>query len=87
MTVPMTLKFPRPDEISWPDLNDGNSIHTTQTIEVAVLEGGMTSGRPSVGLRIDLPDGKSIIAETSARLFCTAAKAIMARYPDLFEGD
>jgi hypothetical protein len=33
----------------------------------------------------DRPEG--VVAETSARLFCTAAKMIMSKYPDLFEGD
>ena len=40
-----------------------------------------------MAFRIELPDGKAVIAQTTARLFCTAAKMIMARYPDLFEGD
>lgn len=53
-------------------------------ISVALLDRGMVSGRPSVAIRLDLPDGKSVIAQTSARLFVTAARAIMARHPDLF---
>ena len=52
-----------------------------------VLDGGMSSGKPSVMLRIDLPDGRTVLAETSARLFCTVGRMIMARYADLFEGD
>jgi hypothetical protein len=55
-------------------------------IEVLVLDGGMSKGHPSVTLHITLGD-RHIIAQTSARLFCTAARMIMARYPDLFEGD
>jgi hypothetical protein len=58
-----------------------------QVIRVAPVDGGMASGRPSVVIRLDLADGMVVIAPTSARLFCTAAKAIMAKYPDLFEGD
>jgi len=75
---------------AWPDLKDKPIIHLGSggpMIQVAVLEGGMASGLPSVAIRLDLPDGQVVIAETSARLFCTAAKAIMAKYPDLFEGD
>ena len=71
----------------WPDLKDQEIIHldnASPPIQVAILDGGLTSGRPSVALRIDLPDGKYVIAETSARLFCAAAKAIIAKYPDLF---
>jgi hypothetical protein len=45
-----------------------------------VLDGGMESGHPSVAMHLDLPDGGPVvIAEPSARLFCTTAKAIMAR--------
>lgn len=58
-----------------------------QPIRVAVLDRGMASGRPSVALRLDLVDGTVVIAETSARLFAMAGRAIVAKYPDLFEGD
>lgn len=54
-------------------------------IQVIVLDGGMASGRPSVALRIDLPDGQVVIAETSARLFCSAGRAIAAAHPKLFD--
>jgi hypothetical protein len=56
-------------------------------IQLAVLDAGMSSGLPSIVLRLDLPDGSVVLAETSARLFCSAGKAIMAKYPGLFEGD
>jgi hypothetical protein len=74
-------------ETEWPDLERENCIHLADDappIRLAVLEHGLTSGRPSIAMRIDLPDGKTVVVETSARLFCTAANAIMARYPDLF---
>lgn len=51
-------------------------------IQVVVIQGGMESGAPSVLLRIDLPDGKSVVAETSARLFVSAGRMIKARYGD-----
>ncbi len=73
---------------AWPDLKDKEFIHLgneAPAIEVAVLSAGMTSGRPSVGIKIELPDGQTVVAETSALLFCTAAKAIMARYPRMFD--
>ncbi len=53
-------------------------------ITVAVLPGGMRSGLPSVMMCLELPDGRTVMAETSARLFCSAARAILGRYPDLF---
>jgi hypothetical protein len=63
------------------------SVPADSPINVALLDRGMASGRPSVAIRLDLPDGKSVIAQTSARLFVTTARAIMARYPDLFEDE
>lgn len=68
----------------WPDLQDkrdkiihiGNGGH----MEVAGLRGGMTSGRPSVMFRIDLPDGRVVMAETTMRLFLMAARAFDIRY-------
>lgn len=75
---------------AWPDLRGKEVIHLgdgSPPIQVTTLEGGLASGRPSVALRFELPGGETVIAETTARLFCTTAKAIMARYPDLFVGD
>lgn len=73
----------------WPDLADNPNLIEVKdgNMEVALLDKGMASGRPSVAFRIDLPDGKIVFAQTTARLFCMAAKAFMAKYPDLFEGD
>ena len=73
---------------AWPDLEDRKNVVNARNIAaLAVLGGGMASGRPSIALRIELPDGTTVIVETSARLFCTAARAIMAKYPNLFEDD
>lgn len=75
-------------ETEWPDLDRENVIHLgndAPPVRVAVLDGGMSSGQPSIALRIDLPDGRSVIAETSARLFCTTARGIIAKYPRLFD--
>lgn len=72
---------------AWPDLRDKKILHLgndAPPLQVAVLAGGMASGKPSVTLRVDLPDGRTVLAETSARLFVSAARAITARYPDLF---
>ena len=75
---------------AWPDLSTRKVIHLDQNappIKVAVLDKGMISGRPSVAIRLELPDGEVVIAETTARLFCGVAKMIMAKYPNLFVGD
>lgn len=74
----------------WPPTDRSKIIHLGNgagPMRVGVLSAGMTSGLPSVMIRHDLPDGQVVLAETSARLFCAAAKMIMARYPKLFEGE
>lgn len=58
-------------------------------IRIALLEGGMTSGKPSVIFGFDLRqfDGQSgdvLAVETSAALFVAAARAIVARHPELW---
>lgn len=74
---------------AWPDLlgRMDQVVHLREgtTLRVSVLAGGMTSGKPSIGIRLDLPDGRVVIAETSARLFVTTARAIEARFPGLLE--
>lgn len=49
-------------------------------LSIAALSKGMASGRPSISIRIDLPDGKVVVAETSMRLFLGAAEAFKAKY-------
>jgi hypothetical protein len=71
---------------AWPDLAEkeaaGQVVHVKDTIGVACLPGGMASGNPSIGLRLDLPDGTTVLAETSLALFLTAADAYRAKYGD-----
>lgn len=50
---------------------------------VGVLTKGMESGLPAVIVRVDLPDGTFVLAQTSLRLFQAAAIAFKARYGDL----
>jgi hypothetical protein len=66
---------------AFPDLDPGTCIHVAETtIGVAVLSGGMASGRESVTFRFTLPDGRDVVAETSWRALGTAARAIASRY-------
>ena len=71
---------------AWPDLEViaalGKLIEYQSDISVAVLEGGMESGKPSVSFRFDLPDGRVLIAQTSLRLFLQVADILSAKYPD-----
>jgi hypothetical protein len=55
-------------------------IHITEPIEVAALHHGMESGRPSVAFLIPLPDGRTVVAETSMQLFHAAARGFAARF-------
>jgi hypothetical protein len=48
-------------------------------VKVAMLDSGRASGRPSVAMRLDLPDGGPVFAKTSARLFCATDAAAARR--------
>lgn len=72
----------------WPELRE--LVGTDRLIDVelkavALLPGGMASGKASVTLRIDLPDGRVVLAQTSADLFCAAARAFVGRQEFLRE--
>lgn len=70
----------------WPDLRAraqmGNEAPLTQELEVAELAGGMHSGKPSVMIRFNLPNGDVALGETSLALFLSAADAFKARFGD-----
>jgi hypothetical protein len=62
--------------------------HEASAIEIIVLEDGTSGGRPSVTIHMTVGDDHvHIIGQTSARLFCTAARMILAKYPDLFDDE
>jgi len=48
-------------------------------IGLALLCDGMTSGRASVSLRVDLPDGQCALAQTSLRALAAAVRAMEVR--------
>ena len=58
-------------------------IHLTGRFTIAALEKGMKSGAPSVAIRIDLPDGRTVIQETSLKLWYTATRALKDKFGDL----
>ena len=55
-------------------------IAENNEILVGTLQGGMTSGNPSVGIFAKLPDGNYVFIETSVRLFQMAAAAMTGKY-------
>lgn len=71
---------------AWPDLQEKREriVHLGNgtVIEVAALEGGMASGRTSLALRLNLPDGQVVIAETSLALFLDAATILKTAFPN-----
>lgn len=67
----------------WPDAHP-DQAHVMNCIEhgamsVALLRGGMESGAHSVTFRIDAPDGRIVLAQTSLALFLNAARMFQAR--------
>jgi hypothetical protein len=69
----------------WTDLKDNPKLEAYMgenvcSISIGGLPRGMVSGLASVAIRLDLPDGRVILTETSMRLFLTAAKALAAIY-------
>lgn len=47
-------------------------------VQLALLEGGTVGGRGSVTLRLDLPDGRVVLAQTSLRLLRRAVELFNA---------
>jgi hypothetical protein len=79
---------------AWTDLRDKRHeiLHlSNETWYLTALEGGMTSGKTSLALRLNLPpgggDGASVvIAETSLAAWIAATCALRGRFPDAFAG-
>ncbi len=63
----------------WPELKETGFIEGSLS-GIAGLPHGTVEGRPSVTVRIELPDGQTVLAETTLRLFLAAARALLARY-------
>lgn len=61
---------------------DPAKILNIQEATISSLEGGMSSGLPSVSILADGPNGEQILIQTSLALYLTAADAMVARYGD-----
>lgn len=59
-------------------VDEADIVHLSNDahIEIGTLRHGMESGKDSVALCFGLPDGKVVVAETSAALFLAAARTI-----------
>jgi hypothetical protein len=65
----------------WPELGGPGGpevIDAGTSISMALLRGGMSSGRASVTVRIDLPDGRVVLAQASLAVLLGAAEAMAA---------
>lgn len=69
---------------AWPDLREKTFL-IGEPVAVAFLDSGMASGKPSVAFRIELEDGRTVVAQTSAQLFSAAARALNVKYPNLHD--
>ena len=63
---------------------EADIIHLTDIFTVAALEGGMESGLPSLAIRLDLPDGRVVVQETSLGAWIMATAALRGRFPEAF---
>ncbi|KLL11569.1 MULTISPECIES: hypothetical protein [Protofrankia] len=63
------------DRHPWSDLAEPRPLHG-HLARIGMLRHGTTSGRASVGLAIQLDDGRWVVAETTWRLFRGAARAL-----------
>lgn len=78
----LPLKF---DEPLWPDVTqehvDAGRLIFLQGhgMEMGMLHAGTVAGSPTVAVRINLPDGRVVIAETTLALFLFAADMFKAR--------
>ena len=71
----------------WPELAakyDAGKVYwlgeDAPMIQISGLDGGMVSGKPSIVIRLDLPDGKVVVAETSWAIFDAAHSALRGRF-------
>jgi len=80
------------DEPPWTDVLASRTLlelDDTTTWHVAVIDGGMTSGLPSVALRLDFDLGEepvSLITQTSLHSLIAIVVAARGAFPDAFAG-
>lgn len=88
----LNIRFhPDRGELIFPDIEHEDDVFQLALREVVVVENGVTNTetgktRPSIVLRLDMPDGKTGIVITTARLLVTLSNTIWAKNPDLMEG-
>lgn len=58
----------------WPELKEKGFV-TGDFVAIARLPNGTVSGKPTVTVRIELPDGQTVLAETTLALLSNAVRA------------
>ena len=67
----------------WDDLLDKEVIYLgdeASPVEIVAMPGGMASGRTSISMRLDLPDGRVVIVETALYELMNAVRALQERF-------
>jgi hypothetical protein len=82
MTVQLKVGFVQKGDVDAGDFPGEPDLFLS---ELFVIEGGMSSGKPSIAVRITLPDGRELVAQTSAKALVAATKIIEGRYPELLD--
>lgn len=72
-----TMKIETRGDGCWPDLAEKEVI-MVEDFSAATLPHGMSNGSASVSFRIDLPDGRVVLAQTSAALLLILAEVVRA---------
>jgi len=81
----IVIKLDGPETLT--RIPEGATVHhVTEPFEIALVLGGMQSGKPSVMFRVPLPDGSVAIVETSLGLFEMAYRAMQGRLEYLAAG-
>ena len=67
----------------WDDLLDREVIYfgnEAATVEIVAMSEGMASGRTSISMRLDLPDGRVVIVETALYELDRVVKTIQEQF-------
>lgn len=73
---------------AWPDLQAKMQagqviwLRDETPISLTALAAGTEGGKPSVALRLDLPDGRTVVVETTLALWLTAADILRTAHGD-----
>lgn len=66
-------------EPAWPQLSPEEVLYLQNShMEIALLKHGTRSGKSTAILRIDLPDGRTVLFETTLALLGTAVDSLRA---------